>query len=88
MHVCRVAVSVWLAARRWQQDSQQKSSLLEVLDNDKVVTRKMISLQVVRKEPHSVCVPTNPVHGGVQMFLHPTDKIDFKYIFFYNKWNV
>ncbi|GAA6096249.1 uncharacterized [Tachysurus ichikawai] len=39
----RAAVSVRLAACRWQRDPQQKSSLLEVLDNDKVAMKKIPS---------------------------------------------
>lgn len=88
-----MAVSVRLAACRWQRNPKQKSSLLEVLDNDKVVMRKMISLQAVRKELHSICIPTNPACSGVQKFVYPfkqvgelqkfvylKDKVDFKQV--------
>lgn len=70
-----MAVSARLAACRWQRDPPQKSSPLEVLDSDKVVTRKMISLQAARKEPHSTRTPTNPVRGAVQKFVYPKGKI-------------
>lgn len=75
-----MAVGVQLAACCWQRDPQQKSSLLEVLDNDKVVTRKMISLRAAIKEHHRTSIPRNPAYGGVQKFVHPKDIIDFKQV--------